>query len=185
VRDAAMIRRPQPPSEQPLLDELERIGVRLESLWTTRDIKVMPPEAFQIILKHLRSDYPNRTKEGMAAALGRREARDSVWHDFLALYQELPEDTDPDRVKERVAASLSEIARQKDLSTLIDLIRDPSNGPTRVLFVRNLSRSKRPEAMRALQSLRHEKDLRAEIDVALKRKIRRAKGRPDPASTVH
>lgn len=173
------------PPEQPLLDELKRIGVKLESIWSTRHIKMMPPETFQIILKHLRSDYPNRAKEGMAAALGRREARDAVWTDLLALYRELPDDINPDRVKERVAASLSDIAHPKDLSTVIDLISDPSNGPSRVMFVRNLSRSKRVEASTTLQSLRHDKDLSAEIDAVLKRKIGRSKGGTDPANTVH
>jgi hypothetical protein len=155
--------------EQPLLDELRAIGVLLPSIWETRHIKKMPAQALRMILHHLRADYPRKEREGMARALARREARDVVWQDVVALYRQ-EHDEPGGRVQEGLGSAIHVMARRDDLDTLIELIRDPKNGSSRVFFVRNLARTNSPKAFEVLSDLRHDPDLRVEIGLVLKRR---------------
>lgn len=173
VKKSEITQRP----EQSLLRELSSLGIFLISIWTTHHIKKMPPEAFRIIFDHLGRNYSEKTKEGMARSLGRREARDVVWQDLLSLYRSLPDDTGPNKLKEGVASSLHEMARPNDREVLIDLLSNKENGPTRVMFVRNLSRSKSSTAHEVLLKLRNEPDLRREIEAVLAAKLKRLKSR--------
>ena len=52
-----------------------------------------------------------------------------------------------------MAAALSEMAHRNDIDVLIRLISDPANGPSRIFFVKNRSRSKTPEAFDMLMRL--------------------------------
>ena len=162
----------QPRPEVRLLEELARIGVNLQSIWSTLHVKVMPPAAFRIMLKHLMSDYPARTREGIARALARREARDVIWDELIELYRQLPEDNNPGRVKEGVAASLHRMARRTDAAVLSDLISDPKHGRTRIFFVKPLAKSQDPTALRLLERLRKDEDLKKEIDFVLRKRSR-------------
>ena len=156
--------------EQPLLDDLRAIGISLDSIWSdSATTKVFPPQAFRIILQHLRSAYPRRTREGMAAALARREARDVVWDDVLSLYRVETDDTGG-TIKEALAWAIHVMARADDLKTLMELTRDPGNGNSRLFFVRNLARTKNPKAFELLYDLRFDQDLREEIGRVLKRR---------------
>ena len=176
---------PKRPPEAPLLDDLAAIGVHLQSIWSTTHIKAMPPEAFRIMLRHLLSgDHTLRTREGIAAAIGRREGRDVVWDDLLACYRALPEDVKPGTLKERVGAALSEMAHRKDVPLLSDLLCDSRVGRTRIFFIRNLTRSRDPAAWTLLERLRGDPDLEKEIEHVLHQKVRRARGRVPPTKAV-
>jgi hypothetical protein len=167
--------------EQPLLDELGAIGVSLPSIWETGHIKKMPAQALALILRHLRSDYPRRTREGMARALSRREARDVVWDDVIALYR-AEYDGDGGWVQEGLAQAIRVMARPTDVDTLIALLKDPASGDSRIFFVRNLARTSNPKAFQALYELRSDPALTQAIEPVLKR--RKAKLLM-PANTHH
>jgi len=155
--------------KQPLLDELRAIGIPLAMIWETNHIKKMPPQALKLILHHLRSDYPRKAREGMARALGRREARAVVWEDVVALYRE-EYDEPAGRVKEGLASAIHEMARPADVDTLIELLKDTKNGGSRIFFVRNLARTSSARAFEALYELQNDPDLQSEIVPVLKRR---------------
>jgi hypothetical protein len=157
-------------SELPLLDDLRAIGIPLKSIWSgTMHIETMPEQAFRIIMHHLRLDYDGKTREGMARKLARKEARDFVWDDVLDIYP-TERDEPGGRVQEGLGSAIHVMARRSDLDVLIDLIRNPANGGSRLFFVRNLARTKSVRAFDTLYELRHDPELKLEIGRVLKRR---------------
>jgi hypothetical protein len=65
------------------------------------------------------------------------------------------------------------MARPDDIDHLIALISDPANGPSRVFFVKNLSRSKSQRAFETLVRLSKDAEIAGEIEFKLKNKLRR------------
>jgi hypothetical protein len=159
-----------PRKERPVLDDLRAIGIPLQSLWSdTTHIAKLPPQAFRIILHHLQLNYPRKTREGLARKLARREARDVVWDRIVSMYPDEYDDREG-RVAEAFAAAIHVMARRTDLDTLIELIRNPKNAESRLLFVRNLARTSSPKAFEVLDELKNEVDLKLEISRVLKRR---------------
>jgi hypothetical protein len=84
-----------------------------------------------------------------------------------------------------MAVALSEMAKPEDLDTLITLITDVSNGPSRIFFVKNLSRLRSAKVFEALSRLSNDRDLHAEIEFRLKSKLRRQVKKAGGKSAKH
>ena len=98
--------------------------------------------------------------------MGRKAARPIVWD---ALINIIKSNVLKGRGMDGAIAAISEMARPGDLSALIDLFGDRSLGSSRILLVRNLTRSKRPEARAALIRLQPDPVLNKEITIRLSR----------------
>ena len=164
-------------AEAPLVQDLVRVGVAVESAWTLVNTAESYPEAISVLVAHLQRDYPDRVLEGIARALAVREAR-PVWHALAAVFRNWT-DTTGLGAKAGLAAALSAAADDSVLEDLIELVLERRHGENRGLLLDALRRSKRPEAMSALENLRHDPELSREIAVILRRKLR---SRRSPAS---
>jgi hypothetical protein len=91
----------------------------------------------------------------------------------------------PSGPKGAIAIGLSNMAKSGDMNTLIRLISDTSNGPSRIFFVDNLSRSRSTKAFEVLSRLSNDPDLHKEIERRLKGKLRRQAKKAGKAAVSH
>jgi hypothetical protein len=152
-------------AEKPLLEALRSVGVEIYSIYnfakSGKPNIAVPP----ILLEHFKRPYPDEIREGIARALARREAA-VFWAEISDLYKKEPFSG----AKDGLAVALSGIASPKRLPDLIELILNRENGPSRIFFTRNLSRSKDRAALKTLIELKEDPDLKPEILRILKRK---------------
>lgn len=151
--------------QQPLVADLAAAGVVVQSAWDLLNSPGPYPAALPILMFHLSRPYSERVLEGIARALAVKEARPIAWDELLAL---LKSGTLPPEAANAAMVAISAMARPSDLPVLVALIREPSLGARRVFLVRNLMRSKRPEARATLLQLRDDPDLRIEIAARLR-----------------
>jgi hypothetical protein len=151
--------------ERPLLDDLAAAGFSVESVWDLVNSPGTYKAALPVLLSHLTRAYSPRMREGIARALAVKDARAIAWDSLLAM---LRSHQVPRPSADGIFVALSAMAQPKDVETLIELIRDPSLGGARIFLVRNLMRSKAPEARTTLLSLQTDPELCAEITARLK-----------------
>lgn len=152
--------------QKPILRDLAAAGIAVDNVWDLVMSRGPYENAFPILLCHLRGSYSARTLEGLARALAVRAARSIAWEPMLRMIEE---PTLPEGAKSALFVALSAMAKASDVGVLIALIQDRKLGPKRIFFVRNLMRSKRPQARRTLESLQEDPDLHKEIAARLKR----------------
>ena len=169
-------------AEKPVIRDLARAGFAVRSVYDLVNTNKKYEAAIPILLKHLSGGYPNNIREGIARSLGRRWARDLAWGPVLDTYRQEPnkirsappgEIGAPSGPKDGLSAALSCMARPEDRDQLIGLISDPKNGPSRIFFVANLSRSKSPQAFETLVRLSNDPELKIEIAFRLRSKLQR------------
>ncbi|MCB1032594.1 MAG: hypothetical protein KDD47_02020 [Acidobacteria bacterium] len=163
--------------EVPLVEELRRAGCVVDSTWALVSLKPPCSQALPILMAHLQKPYSKDLREIIARALGMPEAR-TVWEKLIHLYREEQQAG----VKDGLAASLAKIAEKRHLGDLMELARDPRQGPSRLLLLSVLDRSRDPRALQALQDLQDDPDLYKEIAFLLKRKERNKRRREAKAT---
>jgi hypothetical protein len=156
-------------AEAPLVDELRGAGHRVESAWDLVNTSSSYTTALPILLAHLSRPYPAAVKEGIARALAVRETKELGWDTLLRHYREEPEP----RVRDGLAAAIAVAADDPVIGDVIALARDTTLGPSRVLLLSALTRSKDPRARTAITDLATDPDLVLEIRAILRRLARR------------
>jgi hypothetical protein len=152
---------------RPLLDDLAAVGVIVDR--PSRLLTIPDPDEriYPILFDHLMRPYDPFLLEWIGRAFGRKSARPIVWSKLVKL---IKSHNLHERAVEGVMVAISEIAQPKDLETLIDLLSDRSIGPARIFLVRNLMRSKKPEARAALLRNQDDPDLAKEIKSRLRQR---------------
>ncbi len=165
-------------AEEPLAEELQAAGYDVESAWDlfnrkelwNRKERIKPyVDALPILVKHLQRTYPARVREGIARALAMPQAK-FAWDVLVRLYRDEPE-TD---AKDGLAVAIGAAADDSVLDQVIELVRDPHHGQSRLLMLSALERSSDPRARAALMELGTDPDLKEEIQVVLKRRKSKA-----------
>jgi len=155
-------------AEAPLVQALAEVGLEVESVW---DLVNRParhyPEAVPVLLDHLQRPYPDAIRDGIARALTVADARPH-WKTLTRLYRE----ENGRRTKDGLAVAISGIATDEVIEDVIALARDKRNGPSRVLLLYALERSKNPRALQALMELGTDPQLQKEVQNIFKRKKR-------------
>jgi hypothetical protein len=161
-------------AEAPLVAELRAAGVPVDSVWDLRSASGPYPEAVPILLAHLPKPYPTEVRDGIARALGVPDAS-YAWSTLKRLYR----DEQDERVKDGLAVALVGAANHARLGDVVALVRDPRQGPSRILLLGALENSSDPRARAALMDLGTDPDLTLEIQDIFKREkakqARRAK----------
>lgn len=121
------------------------------------------PGMREVLFDHLSRDYSEYVRSRMAAALGGPKITDDEFDRLVTAYRS----ERSDRVRQQFADAVSK-SGPKHLDTVLELIRDTSLGTSRVLLVKALTRSKKPEARETLEELRDDPDLKPEIGRRLK-----------------
>lgn len=122
-------------AEQPVVDDLQAIGLKVDSVWDLYKVPDSRPKAIPVLLKHLALDYPDRVLFGIGQGLYDLSAR-AYWADI----RDLMLSTDRDEARDRLAAALSKCARREHYDDLLDFVRDDRLGECRVYFLRPINR---------------------------------------------
>lgn len=147
--------------EKPLLDDLRSVGVNVSSAW---DLTEPYPNAIPVLLKHLREDYPDWIRSGIARALGTPLAR-YAWNDLVELFNniEFHRNNIGNATKAGLAVALGLLVDDTTLDELIALARDVRHGTARIMFLRSIKKMKRPDIPKILEELSKDDDLILEI----------------------
>lgn len=152
--------------QQPLLSDLSLAGATVD--WVGQLLEMPAPDdrIYPVLLDHITRSYPAWLLGWIGRAFGRKSARPIVWDRLINLIQT---HALGGGAVEGVMIAISEMAKPSDLQTLIELLSDTSLGSSRMFLVRNLTRSKRPEARSALLRNQADPDLTKEITARLSR----------------
>jgi hypothetical protein len=150
--------------EQPIVNDLRAVGLKLESVWDSVKRPYNCPEAIPVLLKHLQMPYSDRTREGIARAIANRySAVEYTWPILVKEYRNTPEgwgivspdDTENLKLgaKQGLACALCVALTDENLEEFISLIKDPTNGSSRILLLDPLRKSKNPLAKKTVEEL--------------------------------
>ena len=145
----------------PILADLASVGIITDDVWKVRTEKKENAKAIPILLDHLQRSYPSDIRAGIAQRLAVRATRKIGWKILVDEYRET--DISDDHVKQSIASALAGASDDSVINELIALAKDKSQGDSRVLLLRGIRRSKRPEARQAIEELANDPDLAKEI----------------------
>lgn len=151
--------------EVPLVRSLAQAGFLVKSVWDLVSSPGPYKNAIPVLLEHLKKPYMERTREGIARALAVYDSAD-IWPELVHLYRNEPlfvKTGKNNGAKDGLALAVAQATTEENISTLIELARDRSNGSSRLLLLRRLRRSKNPIAKHALADLAADPDLEKEI----------------------
>lgn len=157
--------------QRPLLEELHAAGYAVDNVWDLVNTTADYADAVPILIHHLGRPYPDKEREGIARALAIRQSK-SVWEQLLRLYRA---EAGPTQAKDGLAVAITAAADAEVIADVIDLIRDPTQGPSRIFFLRALKRSRDPAADQTISDLASDPDLHKEI-AFMRRPKRRKSG---------
>jgi hypothetical protein len=150
-------------AEIPLVQALLRVGIKVSSAWDLVGTSTPYPAALPVLLEHLKRPYPSAVREGIARALAVPDAKFG-WETLARLFREESEK----RVKDGLAAAIGVVADDSVMDETISLAEDKRLGSSRVLLLRALANSRKPEVYEALRRLRSDPDLRIEVQRILR-----------------
>lgn len=151
----------------PLLDDLSAVGVVFDRPSRLAEAKDLDSKIYPVLLNHLTKPHPAWLLEFIGRAFGKKSARPIVWDDLVRLVKA---DCLEKPAMYGVMVALSDMARPRDLPTLIELLSDQAIGRGRIFLITNLARSKKREARSALLQNRDDPELAQEIEACLARK---------------
>ena len=143
----------------PLLEELRGLGWDVKSAWDLVNTAVPYTSAIPVLLKHLGRPYIDRNREAIARALAVPAAA-YAWPILKEEYRLAPFNSG---VKNGLAVALSAVVRESVIEELVELVKDQSNGESRVLLLQGLRKSSSIAAREALVELASDPALAKEI----------------------
>ena len=146
--------------QESLLHELSEVGWHVNSVWDLVNTSKAYPEAIPVLLHHLAYPYSARTREGIARALAVREAR-YAWPILANAYRAEPNGRRT--AKDGLAVALSATVTPETLLEFINIVKDRSNGESRVLLLRPLRKLKSDVARSVIEELSSDPELAKEI----------------------
>ena len=160
-------------AEAPIIAELNKVGVRVTSVWDLVNSTERYTAALPILLRHLKEDYPEKVRESIARAMAVPESR-FAWNTLLSLFRR-EFGGKPNGVKWALAVALAAAADEEVMADLVEAFRDRRHGANRAAFVETLSRSRSSAARAVLEEGRNDADVRHEISRVLDRPKRAVK----------
>jgi hypothetical protein len=112
-------------------------------------------------LDHLRRPYPDVIRAGIAQRLAVKATRKTGWRILVEEFRKTG--YDHAHVKDSLGAALSGAADGSVMEELIGLAKDRSLGPSRVMLLRGIRRSRLPQASQAIAELANDPELAKEI----------------------
>jgi len=147
--------------QQPILRELESVGVSVKSLWHLGSKEDPHKKSVPILVKHIQIFYHDQINEILARALGSLKATE-CWGLLVELFCKVDRTIHP-YFKDGLAVALSDTATKKTMDEYIALLKDKRHGKSRILMVGKLRRSRQPEIIALIDELAEDEDLKIEI----------------------
>jgi len=157
-------------AEVPLLDALSQVGLSVKSVWELVNTSAPYPAAVPILLDHFERPYPDGIREGIGRALGVRAATPS-WARLIELYRKESEG----RAKDGIAVAIGAIAGAAGPQALEDvmaILRDRSNGDSRLFVLQALKYINSPLVESSLRELGHDTFLAREVASILRTRFK-------------
>lgn len=136
-----------------------------QSVWDLVNSSRPYPEAVPILLKHLDIKHDPVIHSGIARALAcpwAMHVRNQIVDKFSNVWV-TEDDKGKDGLKDGLAVAIEVLSSDRDFEEIVELLRDPRHGSSRVLLLSYLQKSKRPEAIAIIEELSHDPDLAIEI----------------------
>ena len=160
--------------EKPIIHDLHQAGVSVSSLWDLVNTSTPYPKAIPVLLKHLLYSYSDRVREGIARALAVKDPQvRNAWKTLVEEYLKAPfgngviapGDSKEFRLgaKSGLACALAVAVTEDVMPDLIALIRDRTNGESRVLLLSALRKSKSSIAHATIRDVANDPELEKEI----------------------
>jgi len=139
-------------AEEPLVQALAAAGIVVSSVWELVNSAQKYPSAIPILIKHLKTPYHPKIREGIARALTVLEAKPIAAQALIEAFQhEL--DVADSGVKWALANALTVVADDSVLDDLIALVQDKRHGASRTMLTLALGNTKNPRAVDVLLEL--------------------------------
>jgi len=165
--------------EETLLSDLEKVGIRVRSVWDLVNTNASYEPAMPLLLIHLRKPYPSVTLEGISRALGVREALPH-WNELVELYRSAPsgsnefdEGLPTGDMKCGIAVALSAIATRRQYDEVAALAQDPNLGFSRAYLLDRLSRFNDVRSWAIIQGLADDRTIGNTAKELIKNKAQR------------
>lgn len=152
-------------AEAPLVRDLVASGENVDSVWDLVNTSRAYPSVVQVLLDHLRQPYPAAIREGIGRALATPHAArhwDAIKHAYEV-------EQEP-RAQDGLAVALAAIADDTKLDEILALVKDRSNGASRIFLLKALARSEDRRARAALMDAGTDPDLADEAQHILRKK---------------
>ena len=138
--------------EEPLVQALAAAGIVVSSVWELVNSAQQYPSAIPVLIKHLKTPYHPKIREGIARALTVPEAKPRAAHALIEAFQHEPDGADSG-VKWALANALTVVADDSVLDDLIALVQDKRHGASRTVLTLALSNMKNLRAVDVLLEL--------------------------------
>lgn len=160
--------------QESLLAEIQAAGLKIRFVSDLISMSARYERAIPILLKHLQMEYSDVTKETIARALAVPEPEvQKAWPMLVEQYKKAPTgqglkapgDTKEYRLsaKNGLACTLSVAVTEATMGELVELLKDPANGESRILMLSAIRRSTNPIAKQAREELAMDPELSREI----------------------
>jgi hypothetical protein len=137
-------------SEQPIVQDLRRVGVEVTSVWDLVNSPQPYPAALPVLLEHLeRGGYPDRVMASLGRALAVKPAV-AIWNRLHELYLR---STGPEE-EDALAAALAAAASRPQVEELVALLGERSRGASRIHFLTPILRLGGERGQELVASLR-------------------------------
>jgi hypothetical protein len=154
-------------AQAPLLADLLAAGYSMTSVWDLVNTTEKYADAIPVLFVHLQRAYPVPIREGIARALAVPEAKYG-WQVILERYR-IEQDQ---RVKAGLAAAIAVLADAKVVDEVIALARDSTHGPSRILLLEALVRSREVRAQATFADLASDPELAVAVAQIQRRRSR-------------
>jgi hypothetical protein len=141
---------------EPVLVDLAPLGYTAQR-WHVADRP--PSEAVPVLLRHLGKDHPDHVLAWTTRILGQAKPVEH-WEELANRYVDIP--PEKSEYKDAMAATLSEIAQQRHMPLVRQLLVDTSLGVSRIHFYRTLTRTRAADRWALIEAGLDDPDLKKE-----------------------
>ena len=148
-----------------LVNELNLIGLNINSIWDLVNTKKSYPDAIPILIEHLSKDYSDRNKEGIIRALAVKEAKGKVVSILIELYNKIPKEKQ--LLRWAIGNTICTVITKGEVESIIPIVQDETNGASRQMFVLALGKFKNDKIINILKEHSKESDIALQVTKAL------------------
>lgn len=134
-----------------LIDELKSVGVYVESVWDLVVKKDSYFDAVPVLIKHLKKDYHEKTKEGIVRALSVKESIGKANNILIVEYHRTPKEKTA--LRWAIGNTIYTTITEDDVESILPIVLDKTNGISRQMFVAALGKVKSEKAEDVLVDL--------------------------------
>lgn len=143
--------------EQPLINDLDKVGIKVNSCWDLVNSKSSYKKAIPILLEHLPKPYHIKNKEGIVRALAVKEAKGIACRGILDEYQKSM--GEGALYRWAFGNTIETIITKDYLEDVLNIVQNKENRSSREMFVMALGKIKSLQAEEVLMGLLEDEEV--------------------------